>query len=100
MKALIFCMMLISDSCLAEALENVNPEKLVYQCAEYLSDEHFIGTAIAKGRDCDQMKEWTAETPDVPEERRKKIARILDEACDAEDIHVWFETKWKRCLGK
>lgn len=82
----------------AEALENVNPAKRYAQCAEYLSDHAFLGKAIKHGRDCDQMKEWTSTIPDVPDERRAKIARLLDEACAAPNVEEWFDVYYRKCM--
>lgn len=97
-RVLTLAICLLSTSCFAEALENVNPAKRYAQCAEYLSDHAFIGKAVKHGRDCDQMKDWTKNIEGVQEERRTKILRLLDEACSAEDVEAWFDGYYRKCM--
>lgn len=85
----------------AEALENVAPAKRLAQCTEWLADYKFIGLAVKHGRDCDQMQDWTRDTEGVQDERRAKIARILDQVCalPRDAIDAWFGELAKTCMG-
>ncbi len=97
--ALVICLLLTSCLASAEALENVNPAKLVAQCNQWLSDHNTVAMGAKQGH-CDEMKEFNESVAGVEDSRREKITRLTNEVCASKDIDAWYGEYARFCMGR